>query len=231
VTAPHGESPPDTPPQAARRPTILEAHGDRRVDDWFWLRERQDPDVLAHLRAENAFTEQRTAHLGRLREGLFAEIKARIVETDLSVPVAKGPWWYYQRTVEGKDYVIHCRLPVQGPGPDGATPPSTSDGDRPDEQVLLDENLLGDGHAYLHVANLAVSPGHSRLVYATDTTGDEHFTMHVRDLESGRDFGDVIEGTSYGVAWANDDATVFYTRPDAANRPYQLWRHQVSGRP
>ncbi|HXP32503.1 MAG TPA: S9 family peptidase, partial [Acidimicrobiales bacterium] len=98
-------------------------------------------------------------------------------------------------------------------------------------QVLLDENLLGDGHAYLHVANLAVSPGHSRLVYATDTTGDEHFTMHVRDLESGRDFGDVIEGTSYGVAWANDDATVFYTRPDAANRPYQLWRHQVSGRP
>jgi len=228
--------PPDREPEQAapiapRRPTVLETHGDRRVDDWFWLRHREDPEVLAHLRAENAFTTRQTAHLAGLREGLFAEMKARIVETDLSVPVSKGPWWYYERTVEGRDYVIHCRLPVEGSGRDAATPPSMTDGERPGEQVLLDENALAETHAYLDVANLAVSPGHARLAYATDTTGDERFTLRVRDLKTGQDLEDNIEGTSYGVAWANDDATVFYTRPDAANRPYQLWRHLVGSGP
>ena len=104
---------------APRRPTVLEAHGDRRVDDWFWLRHRDDPEVLALLRAENAFTERADRAPRRPAPGtLFEEIKARIVETDLSVPVRKGPWWYYERTVEGLDYAIHCRLPVQGPGRD-----------------------------------------------------------------------------------------------------------------
>ncbi len=218
-------------PEAPRRPTVLEVHGDRRVDDWYWLRDRDDPEVLPLLRAENAHTAHQTAHLEGLRQALFEEMKARIVETDLSVPVAKGPWWYYQRTVEGRDYVIHCRLPSQGPGRDPATPPSVSGEDEPDEQVLLDENVLGEAHGYLDVANLAVSPGHGRLAYASDTTGDERFTLRVRDLDTGDDLADTIEGTSYGVAWANDDATLFYTRPDAANRPYQLWRHRVGEDP
>jgi oligopeptidase B len=221
------QAPEQHPPVAPRRPTVLEAHGDRRVDEWFWLRDRDDPDVLPHLRAENAFTESQTAHLAELRRGLFEEMKARIVETDLSVPVRKGPWWYYVRTVEGRDYVIHCRVPVEAPGRDPSTPPPPSDEERLDEQVLLDENVLAGTHGYLDVGNMAVSPGHNRLAYATDTTGDERFTLRVRDLDSGEDLGDVIEGTSYGLAWANDDATVFYTRPDQANRPYQLWRHRV----
>jgi oligopeptidase B len=225
----HLEEPGPGPPVAARRPTILEAQGDRRVDEWFWLRQRDDPDVLGLLRAENAFTERQTAHLAVLREELFTEIKARIVETDLSVPVRKGPWWYYVRTVEGRDYAIHCRLPAQGPLNDLETPPTMSDGERTGEQVLLDENVLAEAHGYLDVANLAVSPCHTRLAYATDTTGDEHFTLRVRDLDTGEELGVAIEGTSYGVAWANDDNTVFYTRPDAANRPYQLWRHDVAG--
>jgi oligopeptidase B len=215
------------PPVAPRRPTILEAHGDRRVDDWFWLRHRDDPEVLPHLRAENAFTERQTAHLDGLRESLFTEIKARIVETDLSVPVRKGPWWYYERTVEGRDYAIHCRLPVDGAGNETSAPPSLPSEAGPDEHVLLDENVLAETHGYLDVANLAVSPGHTRLAYATDTTGDEHFTLRVRDLRSGEDLADIIEGTSYGVAWANDDTTIFYTRPDAANRPHELWSHRV----
>jgi oligopeptidase B len=216
---------------APRRPTVLEAHGDRRVDEWFWLRDREDPEVQALLRAENAYTERETAPLADLRESLFTEMKARIVETDLSVPVRKGPWWYYVRTVEGADYVIHCRLPAAGPGRDSATPPSVSEEHPVDEQVLLDENVLAATQGYLDVANLAVSPGHARLAYAADTTGDEHFTLRVRDLESGDDLADTIEGTSYGVAWANDDTSLFYTRPDAANRPYQLWRHRVGTSP
>jgi oligopeptidase B len=232
VTGPEGAQARDEgAPRAPRRPTVLESHGDRRVDDWFWLRDRDHPEVLSLLRAENAFTERQTAHLAGLRAGLFEEMKARIVETDQSVPVSKGPWWYYERTVEGRDYVIHCRLPLEGPGRDGSTPPSPSPGEWADEQVLLDENLLAEDHGYLDVGNLAVSPGHTRLAYATDTTGDEHFALRVRDLERGEDLGDVIEGTSYGVAWANDDATIFYTRPDAANRPYQVWCHLVGSHP
>jgi len=226
-----GPAPEQGPPVAPRRPAVLEAHGDRRVDDWFWLRDRDDPEVLSHLRAENGYTAARTAHLAGLRQALFTEIRGRIVETDLSVPVAKGPWWYYERTVEGSGYVIHCRLPVAGPGRDATTPPVVDVGGSPDEVVLLDENRLAESHAYLDVVNLDVSPGHSRLAYATDTTGDERFTLRVRDLGTGEDLADTIEGTSYGVAWANDDATLFYTRPDAANRPYQLWRHRVGSRP
>jgi oligopeptidase B len=224
----------DGPPVAARRPAVLETHGDRRVDDWLWLRDRDDPEVLALLKAENAYTATATAHLAGFHESLFGEIRSRIVETDLSVPVRKDGWWYYTRTVEGRDYAIHCRLPVDGEGRDPETPPGTSPGDAvadlgtwPDEQILLDENTLAVDGGYLDVANLSVSPGHTRLAYAVDATGDERFTLRMRDLASGLDMPGEIEGTSYGVAWANDNETIFYTRPDAANRTYQLWRHQL----
>lgn len=229
-----GSTPDGTPPTAPRRPAVLETHGDRRVDDWLWLRDRDDPEVLELLTSENAFTAEATAHLAGFHEHLFGEIRSRIVETDLSVPVRKDSWWYYTRTVEGSDYSIHCRLPVAGEGRDHDTPPGTSAADSgsdlgtwPDEQVLLDENILTIGGGYLDVANLSVSPGHSRLAYAVDTTGDERFTLRIRDLATGTDMPGEIEGTSYGVAWANDNETIFYTRPDAANRTYQLWRHRL----
>ena len=225
---------PAQPPVAPRRPAVLETHGDRREDDWLWLRDRDDPQVLELLRAENAYTGWATAHLAGLHEDLFGEIRSRIVETDLSVPVRKDGWWYYTRTLEGRDYAIHCRLPVHGAGRDPDTPPGTEDADSvsgpgtwPDEQVLLDENTLAGDGAYLDVANLSVSPGHTRLAYAVDTTGDERFTLRIRDLATGADMPGEIEGTSYGVAWANDDETIFYTRPDAANRTYQLWRRRL----
>jgi oligopeptidase B len=236
VKAPEAPGTLPGPPVAPRRPAVLETHGDRREDDWLWLRDRDDPEVLDLLRSENAFTASATAHLAGFHESLFGEIRARIVETDLSVPVRKDDWWYYTRTVEGQDYAIHCRLPVHGSGRDPGTPPGTAATDPgsdvgtwPDEQVLLDENSLAGDGAYLDVANLSVSPGHSRLAYAVDTTGDERFTLRIRDLASGADLADPVEGTSYGVAWANDDETLFYTRPDAANRTYQLWRHHLGG--
>jgi len=223
-----------SPPSARRRPAVLETHGDRRVDDWLWLRDRDDPEVLDLLRRENAYTAAASAPLEGFHQDLFTEIKARIVETDLSVPVRKDTWWYYTRTVEGSDYAIHCRLAVDAGAGDPDTPPGTAaDGPGPDlgswpqEQILLDENALAGDGAYLDVANLSVSPGHTCLAYAVDTTGDERFTLRVRDLDSGRDMADEIEGTSYGVAWANDNETIFYTRPDAANRTYQLWRHRL----
>ena len=222
------------PPVAPRRPAILETHGDRREDDWLWLRDRDDPEVLALLQAENAHTAAATDHLAGFHQELFSEIRSRIVETDLSVPVRKDDWWYYTRTVEGRDYAIHCRLPVHGARRHPDSPPGTSDGDPgtdlgtwPDEEVLLDENTLAGDGSFLDVANLSVSPGHNRLAYAVDTTGDERFTLRIRDLATGTDLPTEIEGTSYGVAWANDNETIFYTRPDAANRTYQLWRHHL----
>jgi oligopeptidase B len=212
---------------------MIEAHGDRRSDDYFWLRDSDNPEVIEHLKAENAYMEAAIAHLTGLRERLFEEIKSRIEETDLSVPVKKGPWWYLTRTVEGLAYPIHCRLPVEGPGREPGVPPMPADRDLgepapwPDEQVLLDENKLAEGHEYLALGVLDVSPHHDVLAYATDTAGDERFSLRFRDLSTGEDLSDVIDDVSYGSAWASDNSTFFYVRADAAHRPYQVWKHRL----
>jgi oligopeptidase B len=234
------------PPAPERRPTVLRAHGDERVDDWYWLRNRDDPAVLAHLEAENSYTEAVLAHLAPLRQSLFEEMVARIAETDLSVPVRLGPWWYYTRTEEQKSYAIHCRRPA-APGEDPPLDPRPA----PDEQVLLDENELARGLEFFEVGNLVVSPDHRWLAYATDITGGEMFDLEFRRLDgagvgagggAGRgrapaapgtpgEAPEIIGDTYYGLAWAKDSATVFYTRVDEAMRPYRLWRHRLGTDP
>ena len=218
-------------PVPERRPVELRAHGDVRVDDWYWLGDRDDPAVLAHLEAENAYTDAMMAPTVPLQDALFEEIVARIEETDLSVPVRKGPWLYYSRTVEGSSYGIHCRRPEHPgwedeplPGGPGHPPPD-------DEVILVDENRLAEGHEYFALGNLSVSPDHNWLAYSTDTTGGERYTMRFADLATGSESPESIEDTSYGVAWASDNRTVFYVRVDAAMRPYQLWRHVVGADP
>ncbi|HWE71294.1 MAG TPA: S9 family peptidase [Acidimicrobiales bacterium] len=208
------------PPVPERRPVELKAHGDVRVDDWYWLADKEDPAVIAHLTAENAYTEAVTAPAAGLRAQLFEEIVARIEETDLSVPARKGPWMYYSRTVEGSSYNIHCRKPAGTEEEGGAG-----------EEVILDENLLSQGLDYFAVGNLSVSPDHRWLAYSTDTTGGERYTMRFRDLETGEEAAESLEGTYYGAAWANDNATLFYVRVDEAMRPHQLWRHRVGNDP
>jgi oligopeptidase B len=195
----------------------LTAHGDVRVDDWYWLRDKDDPEVIAYLTAENAYTQAATAHTTGLRDQLFDEMVARIEETDLSVPARKGPWLYYSRTVEGSSYGIHCRRPADGP--------------EDAEEVMVDENLLAEGYDYFGLGNLSVSPDHRWLAYSTDTTGGERYTMRFRDLTTGEECAEALEDTSYGMAWANDNATVFVVRVDAAMRPHQLWRHRVGTDP
>src|SRR3954465_6884552 len=154
-----------TPPVAPRRPTPLTAHGDTRVDDWFWLRDRDDPEVIAYLEAENAYCEAATAHTAPLQEQLFEEIKGRIQETDLSAPVRKGEYWYYSRTVEGLQYGIHCRKR------------GSLDAD---EEILLDENAMAEGNDFFALGAFSVSPSHQRLIYSTDTDGNEVYTIRVR---------------------------------------------------
>jgi oligopeptidase B len=198
------------------------AHGDERVDDWHWLRDKDDPAVMALLEAENSYTDAATARLDPLIETIYEEILAHTQLTDVSYPAPKGDWAYYVRTVDGKQHAISCRRPRNAaePSPDV----TIADGD---ETVVLDENELAEGHEYLEVGDTALSPDQRLLAYATDTTGGERLTLRVRDLETGVDLDDVIEGAYYGLAFAADNATIFYTRPDETLRPYQVWRHRI----
>jgi oligopeptidase B len=201
-------------------------HGDAVVDEYAWLADRDDPDTLAYLSAENAFTEQATAHLAELRGTVFEEIKRRTQETDLSVPVRRGGFWYYARTVEGQQYPIHCRRAVE-PGSD-TEPPDTGDGSPlPGEEVLLDGNALAAGHDFFAIGTFDVSPDGRWLAYSVDFAGDERFTLRVKDLTTGELLPDEIAGTFYGSAWSTDASTLFYLTVDEAWRPYRVWRHRV----
>ncbi len=218
------------PPVAPQRPHVLTAHGHQRQDPWFWLRDADDPEVIAYLTAENDYADQVLAPLASRREELFEEMKARIQETDMSVPVRRGAWWYYGRTEEGKSYGIHYRRPAGEPD---QLPPVAADEIDAEEQVLLDENALAEGHEYFAVGTASVSPDHEWLAYGTDTTGDEKYVLAFRPL------GDAdpalaieqVADTGYGVAWSKDASVAFYVRLDEAMRPYQLWRHALGTDP
>ena len=215
-----------TPPAAPRRPHPLTAHGDERVDDWYWLRsdDRDDPEVLALLEAENAHVAAALAHTDRLQADLFAEMKARIKETDLSVPYRKGERWFYSRTEEGQQYPFLCRT-AQDPGTDLVAGQPV-----PGEEVLLDLNALAGDRDYFALGAYDLAPAQDLLLYSTDHDGSERYTMRVRDLRTGADLDDVIPDTTYGTAWAGD-ATCFYVRPDEMERPFQVWRHEVGTAP
>jgi oligopeptidase B len=224
----------ETPPRATPRPHTLTAFGHDREDPWYWLREREDPEVRAYLEAENAYTEQVLAPFDGLRASLFDEMKARILETDMSVAARRGPWWYYGRTEEGKNYGIHCRRPA-APVDAGELPPAGEPG--ADEQILLDENVLAEGHEYFAVGTAVVSPDHSMLAYGTDTAGDERYELRFRSLDppapgaSADRAPEMVPDTSYGLAWSSDSSMAFYVRLDESMRPYQLWRHELGTDP
>jgi oligopeptidase B len=221
-------SPPSTPPTAKRVPVVRKRFGETTVDEYAWLRDRQDPDLIPLLEAENAYTDAVTAPLADLRDRIFAEIKDATLETDLSVPHRKGAWWYYSRTEEGKPYPIHCRRPDDGT--DRAMPADAEEAeeaDEADEVVLLDENAVAEGHDYLSIGVFEVSPDGHRLAWSVDHAGDEDHRLHIIDLTTGEQLGEAIDGTSYGFAWAADSATCFYTTLDAAQRPWRVHRHTV----
>ncbi|HEX4903810.1 MAG TPA: S9 family peptidase [Acidimicrobiales bacterium] len=208
------------PPVAKRVPTVRERHGDTVTDEYAWLQDKGDPEVIAYLEAENAHTDAQLAHTKDLQAALFEEIRSRIQETDLSVPTRKGPWWWYGKTEEGKQYGISARKPV-----------TREDEVEPDpaaaEQILLDQNVEAGDSEYFAVGAFDTSPDHNILAWSADRAGAEVYQLRFRDLRTGEDLPDVIEGTYYGTAWAADSKTFFYTRPDAAMRPHQVWRHTL----
>ncbi|MCF3939282.1 S9 family peptidase [Gordonia tangerina] len=215
-----------TAPVAKKVPSERTHHGDTFVDDYEWLRDKDDPEVIAYLEGQNAFTESHTAQLDGLRKDIFGEIKSRTQETDMSVPSRRGQYWYYARTEEGKQYAIRCRCPIVDP--DDWTPPEVAaDASLPGEEVLLDANVEADGHDFFSLGGLTVSDDGNWLAYSTDIVGDERYTLRFKDLRSGELLDDVIPNTAGGAVWSADAKHVFYQTVDDAWRPDTVWRHDI----
>ncbi len=201
-----------TPPVAKRVPREITQHGETRTDQYFWLRDRDNPETIAYLEAENRYTEAVMADTQQLQKQLYGEMLGHIQQTDATAPVPRDGFLYYSRTLEGKQYSIHCRRPN--------TPGAA-------EQVLLDLNELAKGQPYLRLGNFAVSPDQKQLAYALDTSGDEVYVARVKDLTTGALLPDEIPNTYYGLEWTNDGKHLVYITLDAAKRPYRAWRHAL----
>ena len=199
------------PPVARVVAKVDTLFGEARVDNYFWMREKSDPAVLEHLKAENAYTEASLRHLAPLREQLYQEILGRVKETDLSVPYRDGDYWYYTRTEQGKPYPIHARRKGSTEGA---------------EEVMLDQNAMAGSSRYYNIADVDVSPDGSRVLYLVDTTAFRDYTLFVKDLATGQVI-DSIVGVWNGSAWGDDNRTFLYMRADSAKRGNAVWRHVV----
>ena len=216
---------PAEPPLAKRVPHQRTVHGDIVTDEYAWIADKDDPDTISYLKAENAYTEAATAGLIPLQDQILDEIKARTQESDLSVPVRKSGWWQYGRTVEGRQYALHCRRAVR---PGEVSPPVAADGQPLDgEEILLDGNELADGHDFFALGALRPSRDWHWLAYSTNFTGDERFTIRIKDLVTGAILPDEIPGAYYGCSWSADGSALFYVTVDDAWRPCRVWRHRV----
>ena len=224
-----------TPPIAERRPHRREHHGRVFVDNYEWLRDKDSPDTRAYLEAENAYTDAMTADLKPLEDAIYDEIRSRVKETDMSVPVRAGNWWYFSRTIEGKSYAQHCRVPVAEEfaadisDPAGWVPPEVSPGvELPGEQLLMDGNVEAEGHEYFALGAFSVSHDGRMLAWSTDTEGDERYTLRFRALDPEVTAPDEeISGVAAGVTWSRDGEYVFYVTVDEAWRPDTVWRHRL----
>jgi oligopeptidase B len=199
------------PPVAARRPRIIEIHGDRLVDDYHWLRDKDSPEVAAYLKAENAHADAVMKETETFQQALYAEMLARIKEDDVSVPFRRGRHFYYSRTETGKQYPIYCRKAERLDAP---------------EQVVLDLNALAAGHPFFSLGAYTVSDDGRWLAYSTDVTGFREYTLFIKDLDTGALLDLRVEKVST-VAWPADPAILFYVTEDEAKRPYRLWRHRL----
>lgn len=206
----------NVPPVTKVIPKIDTLHGDVRIDNYFWLRDRNNPEVIEYLKAENEYTEAMMAHTKEFQKKLYEELLSKIKETDLTVPERLDDYYYYTRTEEGKQYPIYCRKK-------GSLDAK--------EEILLDQNVLAEGYDYFDIGVLKISPNHKLLIYSIDTTGSERFTIYIKNLNTGELFNEKINNTRYSAAWTNDNKTFFYTIQDNAKRPYKLYRHMLETDP
>ncbi len=205
------------PPIARTVPTTLQEHGRSRVDQYYWLSERDNPDVLAYLEEENAYARSVMAHCEQFENTVFEEIKGRIKQTDLSVPYRLDGYDYYTRYEEGKEYPVYCRKRETPDAP---------------EEVMLDVNALAEGHEFFAVGGMVVSEDRALLAYAFDTRGRRIYTVRFKNLTTSELLDDVIENVTGNLAWANDNATLFYGKQDPHTlRACQVYRHRLGADP
>ena len=204
-------------PIAPRHSTTTVVHGVTLTDDYAWLREKESPETIGYLEAENAYAEANMAPLDGLRGELYDEMLSHIKQTDVSVPYRDGTYWYSTRTEEGLQYAIHCRKPGTEAGPEpGAA-----------EAVILDGNKLAEGQAFFAIGDVDISDDGRWLAYTTDTTGFRQYTLHIKDLETGETLAGEVERVG-SVCWAADNHTLFYSVEDEQQkRQFQLWRHEL----
>ena len=205
------DTPTFPPPIARKIPRVETLHGEVRADDYYWLREKSNPETIGYLEAENAYTEAGLAHLAPLRERLYQELLGRIKETDLSVPMRDRGWWYYARTEQGKSYPIYCRRRGTVDAP---------------EEIYLDQNVLAVGKQFHSLGGIDISPNGETMIYLEDLTAFREYTLYVKDLRTG-ELLDQIADVWNGTAWADDNRTFFYTTADAAKRGCAVWRHRI----
>src|SRR4029453_3671423 len=199
------------PPIAKAIPKVTEIHGHKLIDNYAWLREKENPEVKAYLEAENAYAPAVMKPTELFQKRLYDEMLSRIKETDVDVPYKDGGYFYYSRTEAGKQYSIHCRKKGSMDAP---------------EEIILDVNLLAAGQPFMSVAARTVSEDSNLLAYSTDNTGFRQYTLAVKDPRTGQLLPDHAEKTG-SVVWANDNKTLFYTVEDAAKRQYRLYRHTL----
>ncbi|MBW3569809.1 MAG: S9 family peptidase [Gemmatimonadetes bacterium] len=204
------------PPVARVIPRTDTLHGDVRVDNYFWLRDRTNAEVISYLEAENRYTDTVMAPTRQLQETLYQEMLGRIKQTDTNVPDRMGPYLYYSRTVEGQQYPIFARRRGSMEAP---------------EQVTLDLNQMAQGLRYFRLGAISVSPDHRLLAFSVDTTGSERFTLMVKNLETGEILPERVDSIHFGVTWAADNRTLFYTKTDEAHRPDRIFRHTLGTSP
>ena len=203
-----------TPPVAHNEHTETHLHGVVLIDDYAWLRDKENPETTAYLEAENAYAEAVLGPLDGLRDQLYQEMLSHIKQTDISVPFRDGDWWYYSRTEEGQQYGIHCRKSGSAAGPDNDAP----------EQVILDGNEMAKGHAFFAIGSTDITDDGRWLAYTTDTTGFRQYTLHIKNLETGETLPGEVERVG-SVVWAADNSTLFYSVEDEQQkRQFQLWR-------
>jgi oligopeptidase B len=203
------------PPVAKRAPKELVLHGDVRLDNYYWLRDRKDPDVLDYVLKENEYTARAMAHTSSLQEKLYSEMGARIPEEDTTVPRKVDDYYYYERTVRGRQYAIHCRRRESMDA---------------EEEVYLDENDLAEGHEFFHIGAMVISPSHSKCAYMADTDGSERYHLFVRDLASGETIDSSLEGI-WDIVWGEEEDSVYYVVLDEVHRPYKVFKHVVGSDP
>lgn len=205
-----------SPPKAAIRPHAMTMHGHTRIDNYYWLNERENPEVLSYLEAENQYADACLKHTESLQKQLFKEITGRIKQDDNSVPIKIRDYYHYTRFEEGKEYPIYCRKKHSLEA---------------EEEVILDGNVLAEGHAFFEIGEVSLSEDDRLLAYSVDTVSRRIYTVYVKDLQTGEMVGEPIENTSGNVVWASNNKTLFYGVKDETLRPCKIMRHRLDTNP